>query len=176
MWIGVWPPSKRTPACAPEREPAPLWPRPEVLPVPEPSPRPTRLRSLRDPGRGLERVEADALVSHRRPPPDGATEWIRPRTVGWSSRSTVRPILPRPSVAASRAACGSRRSRSLHLGDVQRGHQAGVSSAAGVSRGRLRRPVPRPRSSRPSTSRTVSPRSSATWRGSRSDCSAAPWP
>ena len=52
MWIGFWPPSKRTRFLAPEREPAPLWPRPEVLPVPEPSPRPIRLRSLREPGAG----------------------------------------------------------------------------------------------------------------------------
>ncbi len=32
MWIGVCPPSKLTFRFAPEREPAPLWPRPEVFP------------------------------------------------------------------------------------------------------------------------------------------------
>src|SRR4051812_46687866 len=53
MWIGIWPPSKFTRVFEPEREPAPFWPRPEVLPVPEPSPRPTRLRVLREPGAGL---------------------------------------------------------------------------------------------------------------------------
>src|SRR3954469_1286288 len=53
MWIGIWPPSKLWRVLAPEREPAPFWPRPDVLPVPEPSPRPTRLRALRLPGAGL---------------------------------------------------------------------------------------------------------------------------
>src|SRR3954452_6308448 len=53
MWIGIWPPSKFTRVFEPEREPAPFWPRPEVLPVPEPSPRPMRLRVLREPGAGL---------------------------------------------------------------------------------------------------------------------------
>ncbi len=53
MCRGIWPPSKRARSLEPEREPAPFWPRPDVLPVPEPSPRPMRLRSLREPGAGL---------------------------------------------------------------------------------------------------------------------------
>src|SRR5436305_1745619 len=53
MWIGFWPPSNRARFVAPEREPQPFWPRPAVLPVPEPSPRPTRLRGRRDPGAGF---------------------------------------------------------------------------------------------------------------------------
>src|SRR5436190_7053386 len=53
IWIGFCPPSKRARRLAPEREPHPFWPRPAVLPVPEPSPRPTRLRGRRDPGAGL---------------------------------------------------------------------------------------------------------------------------
>src|SRR4051794_19201801 len=53
MWIGIWPPSNRARSLAPEREPAPFWPRPAVLPRPEPSPRPTRLRGRREPGAGL---------------------------------------------------------------------------------------------------------------------------
>src|SRR6185312_15342621 len=53
MWIGIWPPSKRARCLAPEREPAPLWPRPEVLPMPEPWPRPTRLRRWVEPGFGF---------------------------------------------------------------------------------------------------------------------------
>src|SRR4051812_28106274 len=53
MWMGICPPSKLCRVLEPEREPAPFWPRPAVLPVPEPSPRPTRLRRLREPGAGL---------------------------------------------------------------------------------------------------------------------------
>src|SRR3954447_23957053 len=53
IWIGIWPPSKFARVFEPEREPAPFWPRPDVFPVPEPSPRPMRLRALRDPGAGL---------------------------------------------------------------------------------------------------------------------------
>src|SRR6266702_1011126 len=41
-WSGIWPPSKPRMRLEPEREPWPLWPRVEVLPMPEPIPRPTR--------------------------------------------------------------------------------------------------------------------------------------
>src|SRR5919107_4965607 len=61
MWIGIWPPSKFDRDFEPDREPAPFWPRPEVLPVPEPCPRPMRLRSLRAPGAGLS--ECRPIVS-----------------------------------------------------------------------------------------------------------------
>lgn len=37
----------------PEREPRPLWPRPAVLPWPEPIPRPIRFLRLVEPGAGL---------------------------------------------------------------------------------------------------------------------------
>src|SRR3569832_2322963 len=48
MWSGIWPPSK--PAIdTPERAFAPFWPRPAVLPSPEPMPRPTRTRPWRAP-------------------------------------------------------------------------------------------------------------------------------
>src|SRR6185503_4201329 len=48
MWSGIWPPSK--PAIdTPERDLAPFWPRPAVLPSPEPMPRPTRTRDWRAP-------------------------------------------------------------------------------------------------------------------------------
>ena len=53
MCSGIWPPSSDVRLFEPEREPAPLWPRPEVLPMPEPSPRPTRLRGFREPGFGF---------------------------------------------------------------------------------------------------------------------------
>jgi hypothetical protein len=53
MWIGIWPPSRAGLLLEPERAPAPFSPRPEVLPVPDPSPRPMRLRGLRLPGEGL---------------------------------------------------------------------------------------------------------------------------
>src|SRR3954454_13775298 len=53
MWIGFWPPSRLTLRFEPEREPAPFWPRPEVLPKPEPSPRPIRFLRWREPGFGF---------------------------------------------------------------------------------------------------------------------------
>ena len=53
MWIGIWPPSKRARSLPPARDPAPLWPRPDVLPIPDPCPRPTRLRGRRLPGAGV---------------------------------------------------------------------------------------------------------------------------
>ena len=40
------PPVNVTRVLVPLREPAPLWPRPAVLPWPEPMPRPIRLRFL----------------------------------------------------------------------------------------------------------------------------------
>src|ERR1700681_1342749 len=49
-WSGLCPPSKPLMAT-PVRAFWPLTPRPAVLPLPEPMPRPTRMRALRDPGR-----------------------------------------------------------------------------------------------------------------------------
>src|SRR3546814_6891068 len=48
MWSGIWPPSKPL-IETPERLFWPFWPRPAVLPLPEPMPRPTRIRPLRAP-------------------------------------------------------------------------------------------------------------------------------
>src|SRR3954452_21680907 len=45
---GIWPPSKPL-MRTPERAVWPLPPRPDVLPLPEPMPRPTRMRFLREP-------------------------------------------------------------------------------------------------------------------------------
>src|SRR3954447_7417734 len=53
MWIGFWAPSYADLLLLPERAPAPLWPRPEVLPCPVPTPRPSRLRGRREPGAGF---------------------------------------------------------------------------------------------------------------------------
>src|SRR5689334_23008327 len=53
MWIGIWPPSAFGRLLLPERAPAPFWPRPAVLPTPEPSPRPSRLRRWREPFAGF---------------------------------------------------------------------------------------------------------------------------
>src|SRR3954469_22865361 len=62
MWMGIWPPSKLCRVLRPARAPAPFWPRPDVLPVPEPSPRPTRLRALRLPGAGFSVCSPKSLI------------------------------------------------------------------------------------------------------------------
>src|SRR5215475_15498427 len=41
---GIWPPSKPRSMREPLRERCPLWPRVDVLPIPDPMPRPTRFR------------------------------------------------------------------------------------------------------------------------------------
>src|SRR3954470_3616987 len=51
-YIGIWPPSKPGLVPPPVRALWPLWPLPEVLPRPEPGPRPTRLRAGEEPGAG----------------------------------------------------------------------------------------------------------------------------
>src|SRR3954462_16016770 len=45
-WSGIWPPSKPRIMWEPERERWPLCPRVDVLPMPDPIPRPTRLRPV----------------------------------------------------------------------------------------------------------------------------------
>jgi hypothetical protein len=49
MWIGIWPPSKAADTFV--QALVPLVPRPAVLPL-EPSPRPTRVFSVFEPGAG----------------------------------------------------------------------------------------------------------------------------
>src|SRR3984957_20342672 len=51
-WRGIWPPSKPL-MRTPERAVWPLPPRPACLPLPEPMPRPTRMRDFDDPGLSL---------------------------------------------------------------------------------------------------------------------------
>src|SRR5262245_24003268 len=60
---GIWPPSKPSLWKPPERAFWPLWPRPAVLPQPEPTPRPTRWRSFFEPGAGLS--ELSRIDSHQ---------------------------------------------------------------------------------------------------------------
>src|SRR6195952_3743155 len=50
---GIWPPSKPILVLLPEREPAPLWPRVDVPPRPEPVPRPILFLFLVEPSAGL---------------------------------------------------------------------------------------------------------------------------
>src|SRR5262245_29016258 len=52
-WSGICPPSKPTLWKPPARDFWPLWPRPAVLPRPEPTPRATRLRFFLEPAAGL---------------------------------------------------------------------------------------------------------------------------
>ena len=49
---GIWPPSKPTRTLPPLRAFWPLWPRPPVLPLPEPAPRPLRYASRTEPSAG----------------------------------------------------------------------------------------------------------------------------
>src|ERR1700761_7947091 len=50
---GIWPPSKPTLVDVPERDPAPLWPRVDVPPRPEPVPRPILFLFLVEPSAGF---------------------------------------------------------------------------------------------------------------------------
>src|ERR1700735_1686306 len=59
---GIWPPSKPL-MRTPERAVWPLPPRPDCLPLPEPMPRPTRMRGLDDPGLSLTSLSFMGLRS-----------------------------------------------------------------------------------------------------------------
>src|SRR5437868_696791 len=59
---GIWPPSNPFTAT-PVRAFWPFTPRPEVLPLPEPMPRPTRMRALRDPALSLNSLSFIAISS-----------------------------------------------------------------------------------------------------------------
>src|SRR3954447_26076923 len=59
---GIWPPSKPTLWKPPERARWPLWPRPAVLPQPEAPPRPTRCRSLLEPGAGFSSLSFMSVI------------------------------------------------------------------------------------------------------------------
>src|SRR5215203_5518840 len=113
MWIGFWPPSKRARDLAPERDPAPFCPRPEVLPVPEPSPRPTRLRGLREPGAG---------ASECRPMRSSRSSAIDAHEVadGVHHPASLRGVLDLDRVADPAQAEGAQRVALLAVGPVGR--------------------------------------------------------
>src|ERR1017187_2700577 len=75
---GIWPPSNPRISEDPEREPWPLWPRVEVLPMPEPIPRPTRfLFSFAFLGaRRLERLRIAILCCLAITPARGRLAWV----------------------------------------------------------------------------------------------------
>src|ERR1700733_5038965 len=70
MCSGIWPPSKPLMAT-PERDFWPFTPRPAVLPLPEPMPRPTRMRPLRAPS--LSAIWFSFIVVPSAPGPGGAS-------------------------------------------------------------------------------------------------------
>src|SRR3954468_2263666 len=179
MWIGIWPPSKFTRLLEPEREPAPFWPRPDVLPVPEPSPRPTRLRALRLPGAGL---------SVWSPKSSELSEFsvIDPHQVADAVQhaARLRGVLDVDRVADAAQPQRAQRVelllvRAVLAFDLRHLHDAGASSAASVVP--FDSPVGAPSSvsvaarspPRPSTWLIDRPRSSATSSGVRRDC--RPW-
>src|SRR3970040_1653768 len=59
---GMWPPSKPRLNLYPERDCAPLWPRPACVPVPDPWPRPTRFLFLFEPSEGFRSLKSMTLV------------------------------------------------------------------------------------------------------------------
>src|SRR5205823_10737728 len=142
--------------------------RPAVLPVPEPSPRPTRLRALRAPGAGLSVCSpmrgSSAIDPHQ-----------MPDAVDHASRLLV--VLDLDAVAdpaqAERAqrvelrlvrAVARLHLRDLHAAGVSSG-SVGASASAAVSAGGSSS-----RACSPSTALTDSPRRSATSSGRRSCC------
>src|SRR5271157_1758900 len=62
-WMGIWPPSKPRLMLNPVPACWPLWPRVEVLPRPEPIPRPMRLRGLVCPAGGFNPLRFISLIS-----------------------------------------------------------------------------------------------------------------
>src|SRR6202020_155187 len=94
---GIWPPSKPL-MRTPERAVWPLPPRPACLPLPEPMPRPTRMRAFDDPG--LSRISLSFMSGDPYRPSTTrsrcATLAIMPRLAGVSATLDRRPILLRP--------------------------------------------------------------------------------
>src|SRR4051794_9106050 len=180
MWIGIWPPSKFERDFEPDREPAPFWPRPDVLPVPEPSPRPMRLRALRLPGAGL------SVCS----PKSSLCSVIDPHQVAHAVQhaARLRGVLDVDRVADAPQPERAQRVELLLVraglaSDLRHLHDAGSSAASAASVVPFAGPSdsaptgPPSRVSvaarsppRPSTWLIDRPRSSATSSGVRSDC------
>src|SRR5918992_511156 len=124
MWIGFCPPSKRTRRLLPERAPAPLWPRPEVLPVPEPSPRPIRLRCLREPLAGFSEWSPTRSLIDLHQMVHGVDEPAHRRMI---LSLGAAPDLPQSKGLQRLTLLRVGAVLRLHLGDAERGHQAGTS-------------------------------------------------
>src|ERR1700722_17585381 len=94
---GIWPPSKPL-IRTPERAVWPLPPRPDCLPLPEPMPRPTRMRGLDAPGLSLTSLSFMIGNPYRLSTTRTrcATLAIMPRLAGVSATLDLRPILLRP--------------------------------------------------------------------------------
>src|SRR5579863_932464 len=94
---GIWPPSKPL-MRTPERAVWPLPPRPACLPLPEPMPRPTRVRGLDDPGLSLTSLSFMGGDPYRPSTTRRrcATLAIMPRLAGVSATRDRRPIRLRP--------------------------------------------------------------------------------
>src|ERR1700747_959996 len=106
MCSGIWPPSK--PAIeTPLRAFWPFTPRPAVLPLPEPGPRPTRIRFLAAPS--LSRISLSLVMVAS---PWRSARGDRPtRLIFWNT-----PLVP-AAAGPSRGRLGLDRHQVLHLGD-----------------------------------------------------------
>src|SRR3954467_6528823 len=180
MGTGIGPPSKLWRVFAPAREPAPFWPRPDVLPVPEPSPRPMRLRARRLPGAGLRVCR-----------PKSSFSVIDPHQVADAVQhaARLRGVLDLDRVADAAQPERAQRVelllvRAVLALDLRHLHDAGASSAASVvpfAAPPSASPAGAPSSvsvaarspPSPSTWLIDRPRSSATSSGVRRDCSPA---
>src|SRR4029450_1664204 len=79
---GIWPPSKPRLCLKPERDFAPLWPGPAVLPWPDPWPRPTRFLACFAPLGGRRLLRFMTLLSDLDEVPNLQDHAARGRRVG----------------------------------------------------------------------------------------------
>src|ERR687898_537197 len=130
MWIGIWPPSAAGRSPLPERAPQPFWPRPDVLPVPDPSPRPIRFLRWREPSAGFSECSPISwpmpLLLDLHEVADLVQSAAQLRGVLALGR---RADLAEPERAQRLARLRVGAVLRLVLGDLQRGHQAFASAA-----------------------------------------------